>query len=285
MYSLIAALLLAPKGKSIDRCVVFDHYAPVYRAQFFPGLNMRSVVKCDFHFKTNLPQDRKTKLILRFVESLPWTTPFLDHHEAIAPKVKALLDEFPNHRSYLEDSILRTIYLPSCETLGIITESTIGETLDIRLADAQVEKLKQACEIITSGFLQLAATRKYRMAFSIRFRGVQLLERDSESPVYLGGVVQRNPIKAAFHEQKLESAIAVLSFVLSIILLFFSSPAGHGSSGFSLSEDWSNWVYSIASKLSVAFLVTALVSILKIVLHALDLRKAYPIQWRLPEHI
>ncbi|MGD1018060.1 MAG: phage holin family protein [Verrucomicrobiia bacterium] len=215
------------------------------------------------------------------MKDLPWSPPFLDHHEEVSPHLQEVFDAFPSKGSYLNEANLKTIYIPTSESWGVITEPTVGGALDIRLTNKITENLKQACDEVVAGLIDVASRRRNRSTFKLQFRAIQILGSESDTPIYIGEAVEDHLLKTALREQKLEALIGAVAFGFALVFLWLSSPSADWLLSFLRSPQWSNWVANIIGQFSVAALVISFVSLLKIILYALDLRKRRPIRWRL----
>jgi hypothetical protein len=158
---------------------------------------MRGVIKCELVFNQERRQDARTTVILRFLKELPWSPPFLDHHEEISPRLQEVFEAFPSKESYLNEANLKTIYIPTSESWGAITEATVGGSLDIRLTNKITENLKQACDEIVAGLINAASLRKNRSIFRLRFRAIQILGSESDFPIYIGEAVEDHLLNGA----------------------------------------------------------------------------------------
>jgi hypothetical protein len=242
------------------------------------------IIKCEIRFSNNIVKDSRGDILLQFLDELPWSPPFLDHHPEIEPKLSDLYSDFPESASYLKESHLRTIYHASSDTWGIITEAAL-DTLDIRFSNPITERLKQTSEAIVNEFMRIASDRTYSSTLTLDFKVIQILDKEYNLPVYVGEVLHQGSMRSAMKEQKLEFAIGVISLAIAIILLYITSPLAGSLFKAITSIEWSSWLSNNAIQLSTATLAVALVSFLKIILYAIDLRKIKPIRWRLAQPV
>jgi hypothetical protein len=244
---------------------------------------MRAIIKCEFIFKDSLREEQRASKIVKFLKELPWNSPLLDHHENVAHRLQQLYEEFPTIKNYLEETHLKTIYVSASETWGVISETTIGTSVDIRLVNKIGEYLKQACEEVVSGLARVASLKNNKSDFKLNFRSIQILDKESDIPIYIGEPNLGKPFLLALKQQKLETVIGIASLFIALIALYLSSPTADKLYQIFSTQEWANWAKNSIFQISIVTLATGFISFFKIAIYAFDVRRIRPIFWRLSQ--